>query len=131
MSRGPGKVQQEALRIINSAERRLDTFDLAKEIFRAAPDEQGCTLLSQAQIKSAHRALRALLKRKLICAVGCNSQGRMQWRSEKGRRDDEARMENILLETVGPFAFAAMMSRHGRSTPIDTFREPPAEEVPR
>jgi hypothetical protein len=68
MSRGPGKVQQEALRIINSAERCLDTFDLAKEIFRAAPDEQGCTLLSQAQIKSAHRALRAL-KINLCCRL--------------------------------------------------------------
>jgi hypothetical protein len=94
MSRGLGKVQQEALRIINAADRKLDTFEVAREIFR--PNEEGEVTLTAAQLNSAHWALRALAKRQAIHAHGCNSLGRMDWCSDAVKRQIDERVAEVM-----------------------------------
>lgn len=84
MSRGPGKAQTELLRIIDQGDDRLDTFRLATMLYH--PRATGDVVLSMAEIKATHRALRGLLKDGKIEDFGCNSLGRMQW-AKLGSRD--------------------------------------------
>jgi hypothetical protein len=102
MSRGPGKLQSRLLEILATTEDQpLDTFLLAAGIYKPEPDPQGRILLTTAQIKAVHRALRSLLKAGKIEEFGHNSKGRMQWRRLGARaRDTDKALAEIEAEVA-------------------------------
>jgi hypothetical protein len=63
------KLTDEELKVLNimfSAERGLTTNELAYEIFRPAPDDQGCTVVTAEQAEYTERILQALRDHGLI-----------------------------------------------------------------
>jgi hypothetical protein len=104
MSRGLGRIQLKLLAILDEHP-CVDTYVAARLLYR--PDASGSVILTAAQVKATHRALRGLLACDRVEAFGRNSHGRMQWRKRGSRQADIDRAVATLEEIHSREGFAA------------------------
>jgi hypothetical protein len=84
MSRGLGKIQREVLALVTARKVRdvecdLDTFMLARLVYRVKPDKNDFHLLTDAQVVSVRRALRSLERAGKVARLYRSTSNRDVW----------------------------------------------------
>jgi hypothetical protein len=83
MSRGPGKLQVELLRLLEASPLTMDTFELAAAAYAVEPDEEHRRIISNAQISAAQRGLAGLAKAGKAVSLGRGHNGRGRWANNR------------------------------------------------
>lgn len=123
MSRGMGRIERRALRILEQERRLIETFELAARVYGIEPDEHGVTAVTENALSSARRALTSLAKKELVCGIGGYRDHRIRWcllelAATQARGDREA--FDFLVHNTEHAKFpllAAMMRDHQSGAP--------------
>ncbi len=122
MSRGPGSVERCLQAILETADRPLDTIELAARAFDAAPTADGYVLVTEAQVVSVRRALGRLKRKGKAFDLGREFRdGRRRWASGRQNVATSTKSDRAIarLAQVSPSMVAAMRRRIESGSTLD------------